>query len=80
MMSKQEYIVKADGWVGGKYRSKGDPVSMTETEAKYENVAPAKDDGPRVELIGSLDDPTVKSTGLAEKAKSTRAKRSRTKK
>jgi len=55
-------------------------VSLTEAEAKYENVALKNDEGPKVELTGSLDDPTVKSTGLADQAKAETAKRSRTKK
>ncbi|MCW8843606.1 MAG: hypothetical protein OQK00_09345 [Rhodobacteraceae bacterium] len=77
MSEKQEYTVKADGWVAGKWRPKGSTVPMTSAEAKYENVALETEEGPKVELTGSLDDPTVKSTGLAEKAKAETTKRSR---
>lgn len=77
MSAKQDYTVKADGWVAGKWCAGGSTVSLTEAEAKYENVAQEKDEGPKVELTGSLDDPTVKSTGLADQAKAESAKRSR---
>ena len=80
MNVKQDYTVKADGWVTGKWCAKGSIVSLTPAEAKYENVSLKKDETPKVELTGSLDDPTVKSTGLAEKAKAETAKRSRTRK
>lgn len=80
MSKKQDYTVKADGWVAGKWRARGSTVSLTAAEAKYENVTLKKDEGPEVELTGSLDDPTVKSTGLADKAKAETTKRGRTKK
>ncbi len=80
MNEKKDYTVKTDGWVAGKWRSKGSTVSLTAIEAKYENVSLKKDTTPKVELTGSLDAPTVKSTGLADKAKAETAKRSRIKK
>lgn len=80
MSAKQDYTVKADGWVAGKWCAGGSTVSLTEAEAKYENVAPVKDDRPKVELTGSLGDPTVKSSGLTDQAKAETTKRSRTKK
>lgn len=80
MSIKQDYTAKADGWIAGKWRARGSTVSLTEAEAKYENVALTKEEGPKVELTGSLDDPTVKSTGLADQAKAETAKRSRPKK
>lgn len=80
MRKKQDYTVKADGWVAGKWRARGSTVSLTEAEAKYENVALKKDEAPKVELTGSLDDPTVKSSGLAAQAKAEEDKRGRAKK
>lgn len=80
MIKKQDYSVNADGWVAGKWRARGSIVSLTTAEAKYENVTLKKDEGPKVELTGSLDDPTVKSTGLADKAKAETTKRSRSNK
>ncbi len=38
MSKKQNYIVKADGWVAGQWRAKGSTVELTEAAAKYENV------------------------------------------
>lgn len=72
---KYKYTAIADGWVAGKWRAKGSPVELTEKQAKYENVRRATDAGPKVELTGSLDDPIVRSSGLAEKAKDEAAKR-----
>ena len=40
MNEKQDYITKADGWVAGKWRAKGSPLSLTSTQAKYESVEP----------------------------------------
>ena len=77
---KQEYRVKAAGPVAGVQRQEGEIVSLTAAQAKYENVTLVKDEGPRVEIVGSLDDPNIKSTGLAGKAKSETAKRGRAKK
>lgn len=38
-MSKTvDYIVKADGWVAGKWRARGAVVKLTAAAAKYENV------------------------------------------
>lgn len=76
----KDYVTKADGWTAGKWRAKGDPLVLTEAQAKYENVTLASDAGPRVELTGSLDDPTVKSSGLALRAKTETEKRGRGKK
>lgn len=80
MSKKQDYTVKADGWVAGKWRARGSTLPLTEAEAKYENVALKKDEGPKVESTGSLDDPTVKSSGLADQAKAEEDKRGRAKK
>lgn len=80
MSKKQDYTVKADGWVAGKWRARGSTLSLTEAEAKYENVALKKAEGPKVEPTGSLDDPITKSTGLTDQAKAEEDKRSRTKK
>ncbi len=75
MNDVKTYIVNANGWVAGKYRKAGDPVSLTARQAQYENVTLATDDGPEVKLVGSLDDPLVKSTGITTKEKSETAKR-----
>ena len=40
MSEKKQYSVNADGWVAGKWQKKGDLVSMTPDQAKYENVTP----------------------------------------
>ncbi|MBT2131225.1 hypothetical protein [Aliiroseovarius lamellibrachiae] len=77
---KQEYRVKAAGPVAGTRRKEGEIVSLTAAQAKYENVTLVKDEGARVEIVGSLDDPTVKATGLAGNAKTETAKRGRAKK
>jgi len=80
MNNLQTYTVKTDGWVAGKYRKAGDPVSLTARQAQYENVTLETDDGPEVKLTGSLDDPLVKKTGLAAKEKVEAVKRSKSKK
>ena len=80
MSKKQDYTVKADGWVAGKWRARGSTVSLTEVEAKYENVTLKTVEAPKVEMTGSLDDPTVKSSGLADKDKVEEDKRGRAKK
>ncbi len=36
---KRDYVTTADGWTAGQWRAKGDTVSLTERQAKYENVA-----------------------------------------
>lgn len=68
-----DYVTLADGWVAGVWHKKGSDVRLTARQAQYENVAqkPAQ-----VDLVGSLDDPTVKSSDLPGKAKVT-AKRGR---
>lgn len=38
MSAKQDYTVNADGWVAGKLCFKGDPVQLSPSAAKYENV------------------------------------------
>lgn len=80
MSKKQDYTVKADGWVAGKWHARGSTVSLTESEAKYENVALKKAEAPKVEVTGSLDDPTVNSSGQADQAKAEEDKRGRAKK
>ena len=32
---KKEYLVLADGWIGGRLLNKGERVSLTDNEAKY---------------------------------------------
>jgi len=76
----QEYVTRAAGWVAGKYRAEGSTVTLTAAQAKYENVVLASEAGPDVQIVGSLDDPTVKASGLREKAEGEKAKRSRAKK
>lgn len=77
MEKPQDYIANADGWIAGKWRAKGTPLQMTAHAAKYEQVTLASDAGPKVELTGALDDPLVKSTGLAAKAQAETKKRTR---
>jgi len=38
MSKKLDYVTLADGWVADKWRAKGSIVTMTEAQAKYENV------------------------------------------
>ncbi|ATF00786.1 hypothetical protein PhaeoP75_01127 [Phaeobacter gallaeciensis] len=38
MSKKLDYVTLADGWVADKWRVKGSIVTMTEAQAKYENV------------------------------------------
>lgn len=38
--SKAVYIARTDGWVAGKRVKRGDEVSLTAAEAKYEPVDP----------------------------------------
>ena len=76
----QEYVTRAAGWVAGKYRPEGSTVTLTAAQAKYENVIVTSEAGPDVQIVGSLDDPTVKSSGLKEKAAEEKSKRSRAKK
>ena len=76
----QDYMTRAAGWVAGKYYPKGAKVALTGAQARSETVMLASDAGPDVELVGSLDDPTVKSSGLADAAAKETAKRSRAKK
>ncbi len=40
--TKRDYITTADGWTAGQWRAKGSPVSLTERQAQYENVALAE--------------------------------------
>ena len=40
--AKADYTVNADGWIAGQRVAKGDKVSLSEEEAKYENVSPVK--------------------------------------
>lgn len=74
------YVVTANGWTHRKWRKIGDEVKMTTAQAKYETVTLKPEDGPQVEIVGSLDDPLVKSSGLAEKASDETKKRSPRKK
>ena len=34
-MGKKSYVVKAEGFIAGAHRSKGDRLQLTEREAKY---------------------------------------------
>lgn len=69
MVEVLEYKVVANGWVAGQNHKKGDIVELTAQAARYENVERVVEKAdPKVELTGSLDDPLVKSTGLAKKA------------
>lgn len=43
MTGKQDYIVKSDGWMAGRWHAAGSIVALTEREAKYENVERALD-------------------------------------
>ena len=45
----KNYIVNADGWVAGRFRKKGEVISMKPSAAKYENVTLEKDDPKPVE-------------------------------
>lgn len=78
--SLENFRTLADGWVAGKFCPKGTKLSLTPAQAKYENVAPWDDGEPAVELVGSLDDPTVKSSGLKKAADEETAKRRRSRK
>ncbi len=40
--TKRDYVTTADGWTAGQWRAKGSPVSLTERQAQYENVALAE--------------------------------------
>ncbi|WP_282094315.1 hypothetical protein [Epibacterium ulvae] len=84
MSKTQEYVTTVEGFTAGKWREKGETLSLTEVQAKYEHVMLKSEydaqQEPTVELTGSLDDPLVKSSGLDEKAKLAAKTRSRTRK
>jgi hypothetical protein len=69
------YVTKSAGWVGGKIYPQGASLQLTKAAAKYENVSPASDEAPDIEMTGSLDDPLVKSTGLAAPGVAEKTKR-----
>lgn len=72
MKTPQEYIANSDGYVAGLRAKKGDVVTLTARQAKYEDVTLKSDAGPDVEVVGSLDDPLLKSSGLAKKPRAAR--------
>lgn len=80
MSKKQDYIVRADGWVAGKWQARGSTVSLTKEQAKYENVTLKKDEAPKVSPGGSPDDLTGKALVPADKVAAEEDKRSRAKK
>lgn len=42
MSEQKNYTANADGWIAGKRVSKGDPLKLDTSQAKYENVTPDK--------------------------------------
>lgn len=42
----QDYRAKADGWINGRRRKKGEIVELTPRAAKYENVEPVESPPP----------------------------------
>lgn len=75
---KLDYVVNANGWIAGQNRKAGDIVPLSKKQAQYENVTLKSDTEAKVELVGSLDDPTVKANGLDAKAKAETKTRRRT--
>lgn len=71
MTTKHDYTVMADGWVAGKWCAGGSIVSLTEAQAKYENVHPV--------VIG-IDLAKGDAETTTDKPKGETTKRSRSKK
>lgn len=66
MTGKQEYVTRADGWIAGRWRAKGSAVSLTDAEAKYENVTRKSADRQKPDPVNPVAEPALKSDGLSE--------------
>lgn len=41
-LTPRDYVARADGWVGGRRVAKGDTITMTPAQARYERLLEAK--------------------------------------
>jgi len=49
MSKPKQYFAKSDGWIAGAYRRQGEPIELTEVQAKYESVTTEDPNAPNVE-------------------------------
>ncbi len=71
MSDRQEYTVRSDGWVAGKWRAGGSTVVLTIAQAKYENVAIAGAD-PAPDETGAAAAPARRKSGRGRAGRATK--------